>query len=74
MGEVWAWLLGWTMILQYLIASSAVAIGWSSYAVALVTSTGIVLPAVISGPYGVQGSLINLPEVIIVIILTGVLI
>jgi len=74
MGEVWAWLLGWTMILQYLIASSAVAIGWSSYAVALVTSTGIVLPAVISGPYGVQGSLINLPAVIIVIILTGVLI
>jgi APA family basic amino acid/polyamine antiporter len=74
MGEIWAWIMGWIMVLQYLIASAAVAIGWSSYAVALVTSTGIALPAIISGPYGVQGSLINLPAVIIILILTGVLV
>ena len=74
MGEIWAWIMGWIMVLQYLIASAAVAIGWSSYAVALVTSTGIALPAIISGPYGVQGSLINLPAVIIVLILTAVLV
>jgi APA family basic amino acid/polyamine antiporter len=74
MGEIWAWLMGWIMVLQYLIASAAVAIGWSSYAVALVTSTGIALPAIISGPYGIQGSLINLPAVLIVLILTGVLV
>jgi basic amino acid/polyamine antiporter, APA family len=74
MGEIWAWLMGWIMVLQYLIASAAVAIGWSSYAVALVTSTGIILPAVISGPLGVNGSIINLPAVIIILILTGVLV
>ncbi len=74
MGEIWAWIMGWIMVLQYLVASAAVAIGWSSYAVALVTSTGIVLPSVISGPYGVQGSIINLPAVLIILILTGVLI
>jgi APA family basic amino acid/polyamine antiporter len=74
MGEIWAWIMGWIMVLQYLIASAAVAIGWSSYAVALVTSTGIALPAIISGPYGVQGSLINLPAVIIILILTAVLV
>ena len=74
MGEIWAWIMGWIMVLQYLIASAAVAIGWSSYAVALVTSTGIALPTIISGPYGVQGSLINLPAVIIILILTAVLV
>ena len=74
MGEIWAWIMGWIMILQYLIASSAVAIGWSSYAVALVTSMGIALPAVISGPYGVGGSLINLPAALIILILTAVLV
>ena len=74
MGEIWAWIMGWIMILQYLIASSAVAIGWSSYVVALVSSAGIVLPTIMSGPYGVQGSLINLPAVLIIILLTGVLI
>ena len=74
MGEIWAWIMGWILVLQYLIASAAVAIGWSSYAVALVSSFGIALPAIISGPFGVQGSLINLPAVIIILILTGVLI
>ncbi len=73
MGEIWAWLMGWIMVLQYLVASAAVAIGWSSYAVALVSSAGIVLPSVVSGPYGVAGSFINLPAVIVILILTGVL-
>ena len=55
MGEIWAWIMGWIMILQYLIASAAVAIGWSSYVVAFLTSLGIALPAVISGPLGIPG-------------------
>lgn len=74
MGEIWAWIMGWILVLQYLIASAAVAIGWSSYAVALVNSAGITLPTIISGPYGINGSLINLPAVIIILLLTGVLI
>ncbi len=74
MGEIWAWIMGWIMILQYLIASAAVAIGWSSYVIAFLTSIGIVLPSVISGPLGVKGSIINIPAVIIIIILTGVLV
>ena len=74
MGEIWAWVMGWIMILQYLIAASAVAIGWSSYTMGLINSFGIHLPAVISGPYGVEGSFINLPAVLIIVILTGVLI
>ncbi len=74
MGEIWAWIMGWILILQYLIASAAVAIGWSSYVIALVGSFGIVLPSIISGPLGVNGSLINLPAVIIILILTAVLV
>jgi basic amino acid/polyamine antiporter, APA family len=74
MGEIWAWIMGWILILQYLIASAAVAIGWSSYVVALMGSFGIVLPAIISGPMGVNGSLINLPAVLVIIALTAVLV
>jgi basic amino acid/polyamine antiporter, APA family len=74
MGEIWAWIMGWILVLQYLIASAAVAIGWSSYAIALAGSFGVVLPAIISGPLGVGGSIINLPAVIIILILTAVLI
>lgn len=73
MGEIWAWIMGWVMVLQYLIASAAVSIGWSSYVVALLTSAGIALPAIISGPYGVNGSIFNLPAVLVILILTGVL-
>lgn len=74
MGEIWAWIMGWILILQYLIASAAVAIGWSSYVVSLLGSFGIILPAIISGPMGVNGSLINLPAVLVIVALTAVLV
>ncbi len=74
MGEIWAWIMGWIMILEYSVAASAVAIGWSSYTMGLINSFGIHIPSVISGPYGIGGSIINLPAVLIVVILTGVLI
>jgi APA family basic amino acid/polyamine antiporter len=31
MGELFAWIIGWDLILEYAMASSAVAVGWSGY-------------------------------------------
>jgi APA family basic amino acid/polyamine antiporter len=74
LGEIWAWIIGWTLILEYGLAISAVAIGWSGYMTALVGTAGIRLPPYLAHPYGVDGGLINLPAVFIVCCLTLLLI
>ena len=73
LGEIWAWMIGWVLIFEYLISASAVAVGWSSYTVGLLGSAGINLPASLTGSV-VMGGLINLPAVMIIGLLTGVLI
>lgn len=73
MGEFIAWLVGWNLILEYLVASGAVAIGWSSYFVDLLHSAGIALPSQFtSSPFA--GGICNLPAVLIVLIITGLII
>ena len=73
LGEIWAWMIGWVFIFEYLISASAVAVGWSSYTVGLLGSVGINLPAYLTGSMAV-GGFINLPAVLIIGVLTGVLI
>lgn len=72
MGEIWAWLIGWFLIFEYLISASAVAVGWSSYVVQLLNSVGIILPRLIVNPPGI--GFINLPAFLITALLTGVLV
>ncbi len=72
MGEVWAWMIGWVLIFEYLISASAVAVGWSSYIVGLLNSAGVILPQIITNPPGV--GLINLPAFSIIALLTGILV
>ena len=72
MGEVWAWMIGWVLIFEYLISASAVAVGWSSYIVGLLNSTGFILPQIITNPPGI--GLINLPAFLIIALLTGILV
>lgn len=71
MGEVVAWLIGWNLILEYLVAAGAVAIGWSSYFVDLLKSIGITLPkAVTASPF--SGGIINFPAITIVLLITWI--
>jgi APA family basic amino acid/polyamine antiporter len=44
MGELFAWIIGWDLILEYAVGGMTVAIGWSEYVVKLLDSLGIVLP------------------------------
>jgi APA family basic amino acid/polyamine antiporter len=74
LGEFVAWLVGWALILEYAVAASAVAVGWSGYVVGLLDhSLGIVVPhAIAAGPYA--GGIINLPAVLIALAVTGLLV
>ncbi len=72
MGELVAWLVGWALILEYSVVCSAVAVGWSGYAVGFLEGMGVDLPILLTaGPAG--GGLVNLPAVVIVAAVTGML-
>ncbi len=74
LGEIWAWMIGWTGILQYIIAAASVAIGWSSYTMGLLGSMGIYLPSYLTASPLTGHGLFNLPAFLIVIVLSAILI
>ncbi len=74
-GKAIAWFLGWTLLLEYTVAASAVAAGWSSYFQSfLKTAFNITWPAVLGGtPGSIPGQFsFNLPSLIIVSLITAV--
>lgn len=73
LGEIWAWIIGWDLILEYAVAISAVAIGWSGYAVTLLKSIGINLPVAITAAPG-AGGVVNLPAMLIIGLISWLLI
>jgi basic amino acid/polyamine antiporter, APA family len=44
MGELFAWIIGWDLIIEYSMSSSTVAVGWSGYFIKLLGMAGIHLP------------------------------
>ncbi len=46
LGEVFAWIMGWLLVLEYGIAASTVAVGWSGYVVSILKDFGVVLPMI----------------------------
>ena len=72
LGESIAWIVGWSLILEYSLVVSTVAVGWSGYAVGFLKGLGVDLPlALTAGPHA--GGLINLPAVLIVFVVAGML-
>lgn len=87
LGEVFAWIIGWDLVLEYAVGSAVVANGWSGYFQSVLRLVGIELPTALSGPavqYNASssnfmhleatGSIINLPAVVIVALVTTVLV
>jgi len=50
MGELFAWIIGWDLVLEYAVGSATVANGWSSYFQKLLPKVGIHLPSYLCGP------------------------
>jgi basic amino acid/polyamine antiporter, APA family len=72
-GELIAWIVGWSLILEYSLVVSAVAVGWSGYAAGFMESIGAPLPAAfVQGP--ALGGIVNLPAIFIIAVVAGLLI
>ena len=69
-GEIFAWIIGWDLILEYALSSATVAVGWSGYFVSLMNDIGIHVPASVAGPPGA----INLPALVIVLLVSALLV
>jgi APA family basic amino acid/polyamine antiporter len=68
-GELFAWIIGWDLILEYALSTATVAVGWSGYFVSLAADAGITIPAALTGPPG-----FNLPAALIVAVVAALLI
>ena len=72
LGEIIAWIIGWDLILEYGVATAAVAIGWAGYVNNALTAMGMPLPvALLKSP--VEGGFVNLPALLIVLTLAVLL-
>ncbi len=75
LGEGAAWIIGWSLLLEYIFGASYVTVGWSGYLVSLFSQWGLPLPASLAsaplaiGPHGLAttGSLINGPAFVFAI-------
>jgi APA family basic amino acid/polyamine antiporter len=83
LGEFFAWIIGWDLILEYLFGTATVAVGWSGYVVSFLKDFGIVIPEQLSkSPLAFDttmgwirtGAIINLPAVFVIVVMTFLLV
>lgn len=86
MGELVAWIIGWDLILEYLVGAAAVSVGWSGYVVEFLKSWGLNIPEKLtSAPYiwneatqhfdpSPVGAIMNLPAAFITLFVTVILV
>ncbi|CBW76323.1 Amino acid permease [Mycetohabitans rhizoxinica HKI 454] len=76
LGELAAWIIGWDLMLEYGLATSAVSVGWSGYLQSLLSGFGITLPQVLTAAPGtVPGhtTWFNLPAFLVMMAITFLL-
>jgi APA family basic amino acid/polyamine antiporter len=44
MGELFAWIMGWLLVLEYGVAAATVSVGWSGYVTSFLRDFGLVIP------------------------------
>ncbi len=84
MGEFFAWLIGWDLILEYSLAATTVSIGWSGYVVSFFQDIGLDIPAqlaqapwkydAVTHTWAATGAFFNVPAVVIVAVITTLLV
>jgi APA family basic amino acid/polyamine antiporter len=84
LGELFAWIIGWDLVLEYAVGAATVANGWSSYFQSVIAKFHLAFPDTLSkatfiynktsGEFERTGSIVNLPAVLIVMVITAVLV
>jgi APA family basic amino acid/polyamine antiporter len=84
LGEFFAWIIGWDLILEYSLGATAVSIGWSGYIVSFLKDLGIAFPAALANaPFAFDpqnhvwtstGAIFNLPAFLIIALITTLLV
>ena len=83
LGELFAWIIGWDLILEYALGAVTVSIGWSGYVVSFLRDVGIHIPPALTAARGTlvtlaDGSTVtaifNLPAVLIVGLISTLLV
>jgi APA family basic amino acid/polyamine antiporter len=84
LGEIFAWIIGWDLILEYSVGATTVAIGWSGYVVNFLRGVGVNIPASLAdapfafdpktGIWSRTGAVLNLPAALIIALITYVLV
>jgi APA family basic amino acid/polyamine antiporter len=59
LGELFAWIIGWDLILEYALGASTIAVGWAGNFTSILQDMAIQFPAALAGP---PGSLVALPD------------
>ncbi|HEY5046771.1 MAG TPA: amino acid permease [Rhizomicrobium sp.] len=73
LGELLAWIVGWSLVLEYTVAASAVAVGWSAHVAEFIHAAHWAFPAALL--QGAEaGGIVNLPAVIIAAAVTLLLV
>jgi len=82
LGELTAWIVGWSLVIEWLFSASLVAISWSAYLQAALREFGVTLPALLSqAPFALDaehhviatGAWLDLPAVAVVLACTALL-
>ncbi len=74
-GELFAWFIGWNLILEYMMGATTVAVAWSGYFTKLLHLFHINLPeALINDPVTYGGMAFNVPAFVITWVITAILV
>ena len=83
LGEFFAWIIGWDLVLEYLFGAATVSVGWSGYFVSFMRSIGITMPMEwTQAPFaytaadGISrtGAILNIPAIFLIGVLTVLLV
>src|SRR6266699_108734 len=80
LGEIFAWIIGGDLVLEYALGAVTVAIGWSGYVVSFLKDVGINVPCSLAAARGVvapqctEPAVFNLPAIIIIALVTTLLV
>ena len=61
-GEIFAWVIGWALILEYAVSNMVVAISWSEYFTSMLSGFGITFPKYFATDYGSASRAFDLVE------------